>query len=130
MRKIFLSLILLLAAFVASAQQYSFKADEAIPSEAASVLVQRFTQMLEAGGLQVVEEGADVILLTPFITSRTEVSGQVALTINLKASVGSVEEVFPLKGLGENDADAWERAVKQILPRSKAAQTFVEKLKK
>ena len=123
-------MILLLAAFVASAQQYSFKADEAIPSEAASVLVQRFTQMLEAGGLQVVEEGADVILLTPFITSRTEVSGQVALTINLKASVGSVEEVFPLKGLGENDADAWERAVKQILPRSKAAQTFVEKLKK
>jgi hypothetical protein len=130
MRKLFLSLILLLAAFVASAQQYSFKADEAIPSEAASVLVQRFTQMLEAGGLQVVEEGADVILLTPSITSRTEVSGQVALTINLKASVGSVEEVFPLKGLGENDADAWERAVKQFLPRSKAAQTFVEKLKK
>ncbi len=130
MRKIVLSLILLLAAFVARAQQYSFKADAAIPSEAATVLVQRFTQMLEAGGLKVVEEGADVITLTPTVTSRTEVSGQVALTIDLKAAVGKVEEVFPLKGLGENEADAWQRAVKQILPRSKAAQSFVEKLKK
>jgi len=129
MRRLVLTLILLMAAFVARAQQYSLKADEAIPSEAASVLVQRFTQMLEAGGLTVVEEGADVITLIPVITSRTEVSGQVALTINLRATAGKVEEVFPLKGLGENEADAWERAVKQILPRSKAAQSFVEKLK-
>ena len=130
MRKFVLTLILLLAAFVARAQQYTLKADEAIPSEAASVLVQRFTQMLEAGGLTVVEEGADVITLTPTVTDRTEVSGQVALTIDLKAAAGEVEEVFPIKGVGENEADAWLRAVKQILPRSKAAQSFVGKLKK
>jgi len=130
MRKFVLTLILLLAAFVARAQQYTLKADEAIPSEAASVLVQRFTQMLEAGGLTVVEEGADVITLTPTVTDRTEVSGQVALTIDLKAAAGEVVEVFPIKGVGENEADAWQRAVKQILPRSKAAQSFVGKLKK
>ena len=130
MRRLVLTLILLLAAFVARAQQYTLKADEAIPSEAASVLVQRFTQMLEAGGLTVVEEGADVITLTPTVTDRTEVSGQVALTIDLKAAAGEVEEVFPIKGVGENEADAWQRAVKQILPRSKAAQSFVGKLKK
>ena len=130
MRRLVLTLILLLAAFVARAQKYTLKADEAIPSEAASVLVQRFTQMLEAGGLTVVEEGADVITLTPTVTDRTEVSGQVALTIDLKAAAGEVEEVFPIKGLGENEADAWQRAVKQILPRSKAAQSFVGKLKK
>ena len=130
MRRLVLTLILLLAAFVARAQQYTLKADEAIPSEAASVLVQRFTQMLEAGGLTVVEEGADVITLTPTVTDRTEVSGQVALTIDLKAAAGEVEEVFPIKGVGENEADAWQRAVKQILPRSKAAQSFVAKLKK
>jgi hypothetical protein len=129
MRKWILAASLLLSFVCAQAQSYSFKADEAIPSEAATVLVQRFTQMLEAGGLKVVEEGADVITLTPTVTSRTEVSGQVALTIELKAAVGKVEEVFPLKGLGENEADAWQRAVKQILPRSKAAQSFVEKLK-
>ena len=121
--------LLLFSSLALRAQQYSLKADDAIPSEAATVLVQRFTQMLEAGGLQVVEEGADVITLTPVITSRTEVSGQVALTINLRAAAGKVEEVFPLKGVGEDEADAWQRAVKQLLPRSKAAQTFVEKLK-
>ena len=130
MRKLILVAGLLFSIICAHAQSYSFKADEAIPSEAATVLVQRFTQMLEAGGLKVVEEGADVITLTPTVTSRTEVSGQVALTIELKAAVGKVEEVFPLKGLGENEADAWQRAVKQILPRSKASQSFVEKLKK
>ena len=129
MKQWILTAVLLLSFICARAQSYSIKVDEAIPAEAASVLVQRFTQMLEAGGLKV-EEGADVIALTPTITSRTEVSGQVALTIELKAAIGKVEEVFPLKGLGENEADAWQRAVKQILPRSKAAQSFVEKLKK
>ena len=129
-KKILLSLFLLLGAFVLKAQDFKVVADASIPSEAASVLVQRFTQMLEAGGLTVVEEGADVITLTPTVTDRTEVSGQVALTVDLKAAAGEVEEVFPIKGVGENEADAWLRAVKQILPRSKAAQSFVGKLKK
>lgn len=129
-KKILLSLFLLLGALVLKAQDFKVVADASIPSDAAQVLVQRFTQMLEAGGLTVVEEGADVITLTPTVTDRTEVSGQVALTIDLKAAAGEVEEVFPIKGVGENEADAWQRAVKQILPRSKAAQSFVGKLKK
>ncbi len=129
-KKILLSLFLLLGALVLKAQDFKVVADASIPSDAAQVLVQRFTQMLEAGGLTVVEEGADVITLTPTVTDRTEVSGQVALTVDLKAAAGEVEEVFPIKGVGENEADAWQRAVKQILPRSKAAQSFVGKLKK
>lgn len=129
-KKILLSLFLLLGALVLKAQDFKVVADASIPSDAAQVLVQRFTQMLEAGGLTVVEEGADVITLTPTVTDRTEVSGQVALTVDLKAAAGEVEEVFPIKGVGENEADAWLRAVKQILPRSKAAQSFVGKLKK
>ena len=130
MKKLFVILALLLSFACAYAQDYKLVADDAIPSEAAAVLVQRFTQMLEAGGFTVGEEGADVITLTPTVTGRTEVSGQVALTMDLTAAVGKVQEVFPLKGVGENEADAWLRAVKQILPRSKAAQNFVEKLKK
>ena len=130
MKKLFVTLALLLSFACAYAQDYELVADDAIPSEAAAVLVQRFTQMLEAGGFTVGEEGADVITLTPTVTGRTEVSGQVALTMDLTAAVGKVQEVFPLKGVGENEADAWLRAVKQILPRSKAAQNFVEKLKK
>ena len=130
MKKLFVTLALLLSFACAYAQDYKLVADDAIPSEAAAVLVQRFTQMLEAGGFTVGEEGAQVITLTPTVTGRTEVSGQVALTVDLTAAVGKVQEVFPLKGVGENEADAWQRAVKQILPRSKASQSFVEKLKK
>lgn len=130
MKKLFVTLALLLSFACAYAKDYKLVADDTIPSEAAAVLVQRFTQMLEAGGFTVGEEGAQVITLTPTVTGRTEVSGQVALTVDLTAAVGKVQEVFPLKGVGENEADAWLRAVKQILPRSKAAQNFVEKLKK
>ena len=105
-------------------------ADASIPAEAAQVLVQRFTQMLTAGGFTVSEEGADIVRLIPTITSKMEVSdAQVALTIELKAAVGEVSEVFPIKGVGESEADAWLRAAKLILPKSKAAQGFVEKLK-
>ena len=130
MRKILLSVVLLLSAFVLKAQEYKIVADASIPAEAAQVLVQRFTQMLTAGGFTVSEEGADIVRLIPTITSKMEVSdAQVALTIELKAAVGEVSEVFPIKGVGENEADAWIRAAKLILPKSKAAQGFVEKLK-
>ena len=130
MRKILLSVVLLLSAFVLKAQEYKIVADASIPAEAAQVLVQRFTQMLTAGGFTVSEEGADIVRLIPTITSKMEVSdAQVALTIELKAAVGEVLEVFPIKGVGESEADAWIRAAKLILPKSKAAQGFVEKLK-
>ena len=131
MRKIILSVVLLLSAFVLKAQEYKIVADASIPAEAAQVLVQRFTQMLTAGGFTVSEEGAEIVRLIPTITSKMEVSdAQVALTIELKAAAGEVSEVFPIKGVGESEADAWLRAAKLILPKSKAAQAFVEKLKK
>ena len=131
MRKIILTVVLLLSALVLKAQDYKIVADASIPAEAAQVLVQRFTQMLTAGGFTVSGEGADVVRLIPTVTSKMEVSdGLVALSIDLKAAAGETEEVFPIKGVGENEADAWIRAAKLILPRSKVAQTFVEKLKK
>ena len=130
MRKIILSVVLLLSALALKAQDYKIMADASIPAEASQVLVQRFTQMLTAGGFSVSEEGADVLRLIPTVTSKMEVSdGQVALSIDLKAAVGEISEVFPIKGVGENEADAWLRAAKLILPKSKAAQGFVEKLK-
>lgn len=131
MKKLFVTLALLLSFACAYAQDYKIVADASIPADAAQVLVQRFTQMLTAGGFTVSEEGADVIRLIPTITSKMEVSdSQLALSVDLKATVGEVSEVFPIKGVGENEADAWVRAAKTILPRSKAAQGFVEKLKK
>ncbi len=121
----------LLSAWGLQAQEYKLVADASIPAEAAQVLVQRFTQVLSAGGLSVKEDAAQTIRLVPTVTSRMEVSdSNVALTIDLTATVGEVSEVFPIKGVGENEADAWLRAAKLILPRSKAATSFVEKLKK
>ena len=40
-----------------------------------------------------------------------------------------VENTWPVKGVGADENDAWLRAAKQILPRSKAAQTFTDALK-
>ena len=131
MKKLFVTLALLFSFACAYAQDYKLVADASIPADAAKVLVQRFTQMLSSGGFTVSEEGADVIRLIPTVTSKMEVSdAQVALTIDLKATAGDVSEVFPLKGVGESEADAWLRAAKTLLPKSKTAQTFLEKLKK
>ena len=40
-----------------------------------------------------------------------------------------VENTWPVKGVGSDEADAWLRAAKQILPRSKAAEAFMQQLK-
>lgn len=123
--------MLLLTVLGLRAQTYVIQTEGEIPKEAEEVLVQRFTQMLEAGGLAVSEAGTPLTVGFE-VKDRMETPGsmsQVALQLEIKAAAGEVEEVFPVKGVGENEADAWLRAVKQLLPRSKAARSFVEKLK-
>lgn len=123
--------MLLLTVLGLRAQTYVIRTEGEIPKEAEEVLVQRFTQMLEAGGLTVSEAGTPLTVGFE-VKDRMETPGsmsQVALQLEIKAAAGEVEEVFPVKGVGENEADAWLRAVKQLLPRSKAARSFVEKLK-
>ncbi len=128
---LFTGALLLLTVLGLRAQTYVIRTEGEIPQEAEKVLVQRFTQMLEAGGLAVSEDGAPLTIGIA-VKDRMETPGsmsQVALQLEIKAVAGKVEEVFPVKGVGENEADAWLRAVKQLLPRSKAARSFVEKLK-
>ena len=128
---LFTGALLLLTVLGLRAQSYVIRTEGEIPQEAEKVLVQRFTQMLEAGGLTVSEAGTPLTVGFE-VKDRMETPGsmsQVALQLEIKAAAGEVEEVFPVKGVGENEADAWLRAVKQLLPRSKAARTFVEKLK-
>ena len=123
--------MLLLTVLGLRAQTYVIRTEGEIPQEAEKVLVQRFTQMLEAGGLAVSEAGTPLTVGFE-VKDRMETPGsmsQVALQLEIKAAAGEVVEVFPVKGVGENEADAWLRAVKQLLPRSKAARSFVEKLK-
>jgi len=65
------------------------------------------------------------------VVKRMETAGelsQVMLAVEVEASCGDVQATFPLKGVGTNEEDAWLRAVKQLLPRSKAAQAFVSQL--
>ena len=135
MKKIVLTgAMLLLAALGLGAQDFRLEwPADSIPASATKILEQRIGQMLDAGGLKLSDDAsAKPLSINYDITSRMETPGsmsQVALTIDLIINSGEVSETFPLKGVGDNEADAWTRAVKMFLPRSKAAQTFLLKLK-
>ena len=120
-----MSLALLGSLVCAYAQD--IKWGEGIPAVAADVLKPRLEQMLSSAGL------ADVPLeVSATVTERMETPGslgQVALVISLQLSSGEVSEQIPLKGVGQTEEDAWLRAMKQFLPKGKAAQNFVNKLK-
>ena len=119
-----------------SAQTLSLKVPENVPEAAREVLVQRFTQMLQGAGVEVGEAG-ETLIVEGVVTDRMETPGsssQTALSIDVKASLVRdgevlVENTWPVKGVGSDADDAWLRAAKQILPRSKAAQTFMDALK-
>ena len=124
-------MFLFLTGLALQAQSYKLVLPEGIPADAAKVLEQRFTQMLQGSGITLADDGAP-LTVTAQVVSRVETPGsmsQTALTIDLVAKAGDVVATFPVKGVGEGDADAWLRAVKQLLPRSKTALEFVEKLK-
>ena len=132
MNKFLLSVLAFLTCVCVYARDYSIKVDTtSVPSATQEVLVQRFTQMLEAGGHSVSEDGPEIII-SGEVKDRMETPGsmsQTALSIVLKASCGAVKAEFPLTGVGSDDEDAWVRAVKRLLPRSKEAQIFVNELK-
>lgn len=131
MKRIVCILFLFLTGLALQAQSYKLVLADDIPADAAKVLEQRFTQMLQGSGITWADDGAP-LTVTAKVTSRVETPGsmsQTALTIDLVAKAGDAVATFPVKGVGESDADAWIRAVKQLLPRSKNALEFVEKLK-
>ena len=117
-----LVLVSLLTGLVAWAQNITI--GENVPRAAVEVLQPRLVQMLQGVDAPLQVEGRIVKQLeTPGSMS------QVALEIELTLRSGEVVETFLLKGVGENEADAWVRAMKQFLPRSKSAQGFVARLK-
>ena len=122
MKRMLTIVALLMAGIAAWAQEMSF--GEGIPQAAVEVLQPRLVQMLQGVDAPLQVEGRVVKQLeTPGSMS------QVALEIELTLRSGEVVETFILKGVGENEADAWVRATKQFLPRSKAAQGFVARLR-
>ena len=131
MKKIALLIVSALMGLSLQAQSYKLAFASDIPADAVEVLQQRFTQMLEAGGLTVADEGTLLEIKAADVSSMlvNPNQNQVMLDIVLVARAGEVSETFNIKGVGNGEADAWLRAVKQLLPRSKAASQFVEKLK-
>ncbi len=124
-------MFLLLTAWALNAQSFKLVFSDNIPADARALLAQRFEQMLKAGGLDVAEDG-ELLMVEGKVTNRMETPGsmsQVVLHVDLIAKTAAVSETFSLKGVGEGDSDAWLRAVKQLLPKSKSALSFVEKLK-
>ena len=131
MKKIVLLLVSALLGLSLQAQSFKLVFAQDIPADAVEVLQQRFTQMLEGGGLTVADEGAVLEIKAADISSMlvNPNQNQVMLDILLEARTGEASHTFNIKGVGTGEADAWLRAVKQLLPRSKAAAEFVEKLK-
>lgn len=131
MKRIVSILFLLLIAWALNAQSFKLVFSDNIPADARALLAQRFEQMLKAGGLDVADDG-ELLMVEGKVTNRMETPGsmsQVVLHVDLIAKTAAVSETFSLKGVGEGDSDAWLRAVKQLLPKSKSALSFVEKLK-
>ena len=136
MKKLFLLAAAALLSVAVSAQTLSLKVPENVPEAAREVLVQRFTQMLQGAGVTVGETG-ETLIVEGTVTDRMETPGsasQTALSIDIRACLVRdgevlVENTWPVKGVGSDEEDAWLRAAKQILPRSKAAQTFMDTLK-
>ena len=131
MKRIVSILFLLLTAWALNAQSFKLVFSDNIPADARALLALRFEQMLKAGGLDVAEDG-ELLMVEGKVTNRMETPGsmsQVVLHVDLIAKTAAVSETFSLKGVGEGDSDAWLRAVKQLLPKSKSALSFVEKLK-
>ena len=112
MKKVLITVALLLMGLVAWAQNITI--GENVPQVAVEVLQPRLMQMLQAGSV------ADAPL---------QVEARVVKQLETPGSSGDAAETFLLKGVGENEADAWVRAMKQFLPRSKSAQGFVAQLK-
>lgn len=123
--------LLLWGGIAASAQSVSLKVSEDIPEDARDVLVVRFTQMLKIGGITI-EEEAEPFVVSAEIVSEMDVPGSIpqkGLSIQITAEAAKEKEVFAVKGVGNDAEDAFERAAKQILPKSKAATAFLEKVK-
>lgn len=130
MKKFILAAALLFSVTCAFARDYTIIVDENIPQAASELLVQRFTQMFEAAGHKIVADSTPV-QVSGTVTNRMETPGsmsQTALNIEVKAECDGAKVVFPLTGVGEDEADAWLRAVKRLLPRSKEAQAFMKEL--
>ena len=125
MKRVLITLALLVTGLVAGAQNITI--GEEVPQAAVEVLQPRLVQLLQSGNV-----AEAPLQVEARIVKQLETPGslsQVAMEIELTLRSGEESETFLLKGVGENEVDAWVRAMKQFLPRSKSAQGFVARIK-
>ena len=125
MKRVLIVLVYLMMGLVAGAQNITI--GEEVPQAAVEVLQPRLVQLLQSGNV-----AEAPLQVEARIVKQLETPGslsQVAMEIELTLRSGEESETFLLKGVGENEVDAWVRAMKQFLPRGKAAQGFVARLK-
>ena len=121
---------LALVTFYAMAQSFSISISGDVPEGAKEVLEQRFVHMLESGGFTVEADATPLNVVATINESMTTPGSmsQKVLVVDIKATAGEVEEIFTVKGIGKDMNDAWLRAVKQLLPSSRTAKEFLQKL--
>jgi hypothetical protein len=133
MKRLVISLVAVLCALVAAhGQSVCVVLKGEVPLEAAGVLVQRVTQILESGEFTVAEDAKDTVWVNANVVEHMTTPGSISqsvLVLDIVTAYGETEETFSVKGVGKNDEDAWLRACKQVLPRSRQAQEFIQKLK-
>jgi hypothetical protein len=134
MKRLVISLVAVFGALVvAHGQSVCVVLNGEVPLEAAGVLVQRVTQILEGGEFTVTEDAKDTVWVNTNVVEHMTTPGSIrqsVVVLDIVTTYGEIEETFNVKGVGKDDEDAWLRACKQVLPRSKQAQEFIQKLKK
>ena len=133
MKRLVISLVAVLCALAAAhGQSVCVVLKGEVPLEAAGVLVQRVTQILESGDFTVAEDAKDTVWVNANVVEHMTTPGSISqsvVVLDIVTAYGETEETFSVKGVGKNDDDAWLRACKQVLPRSRQAQEFIQKLK-
>ena len=108
-------------------KSYNIRMSASVPSSVSELLHQRLAKILSMEGLSLSDDG-QALEVAAVVSEKTKTSGsmpQQVLVIDIKAGPGYT---FHVKGVGKDEADAWQRAVRQIIPGSKEAKAFVASL--
>ena len=133
MKRLVISLLAFVGTMImAHGQSVCVQLKGEVPSAAADVLIQRVSQMLESGEFTVADDAADTVWVKTNVVEHMTTPGSISqsvVVLDIVTMYGEAEETFSVKGVGKDDEDAWLRACKQVLPRSRQAQEFMEKIK-
>lgn len=114
MKKWIICVAMLLSAVTAWGQSYRIVVDPGVPAPAAEVLCERFTQMLEAGGLTVV---ADTVTVAQALTAQEKVAGNGSQALTAQEMVaGNGSQAMSVQEMVGNGANSQALTVQDGAP--------------